>query len=161
MGLPKKLPLVFFALSTLLSISLISYGAYLYFEAYNAVNVIKVSIKNINIIYNSPDPDYVSILTNVSILNPTDLSLEFNSLWETLYLNGHQLGQNYYYVQPPFPRLPPRSNVTVSIPPITNVPRNVVDTQSSKIWRGDFYVTIYDIPIVDTSQFFFRAYYPS
>jgi hypothetical protein len=128
---------------------------YLYFRAYDVMTDISISFKTIQIIYNSSDPDHVSIQTNISISNPTDISLRFNSVWETLKLNGRELGENYYYVQHPphpLPSLPPHSNVTIPPITITNVLRSDVDVQPPRIWQGEFFMFIYDIPIIGQSK---------
>lgn len=161
MGFVKKLPIAFFVISTILSIFSISYTMYLYFKVYDLTNNISISFKGIEIIYDSPDLNHVSIRTNISISNPTDMRLRFNSVWETLHLNGQELGANYYYVQypVPLPSLPPHSNITIPPITITNVLRSDVDTQSSKLWRGDFVMFVYDIPIIGQLRSLFTAYY--
>lgn len=160
----RKLPIIGFALMTVVSISLVSYSMYLYFESYNAASVLDVLIKDINVIGGPPNSAFFSIDTTLYVVNPGSLSLTFNSVTEELYLNStdNYLGEGFFFEPPPnVKQLPPFSNDTTVTIRITNVPRSKVSLQSPKTWYAAFVIWIYGIPVTGAARFIRFAQYPN
>jgi hypothetical protein len=127
---------------------------YLYFKTTGDTGVIDVLIKNIEVIPEE-SPGYVSVKTTFSMINPTDMNLRLESVWEELYLNDSFLGENGTNYQPNFIVIRPFSNTTAVSVVIGQVHANEVISQS-KSWSARVIFWVRGIPLVEAGARFTR-----
>jgi len=136
----RKVLVVAFISMTIAFFSLSSYIMYLYFGAYDVALSLQVAINNIGIKYS--DSTHVSVLTNLTVDNPTSFLLKLVYLEEELYLNGKFLDKNAlsYYSNP----IELYRNTTISF----EIPWVRADkVATGKDWLARIYIIVEGVPL--------------
>lgn len=135
-----------FSLVTVVAICLVSYYMSLYLDAYGVTRGVWVSISGIDVIDNPHNPAYVSVKTNLTVVNPTNLALKITYVSESLYLDTKYLGDTFIARHQDPIEL--HNNATIKIV-INWISAEEVAMWSSKTWFTRVFMILDGVPFCE------------
>ena len=109
----RRIIIATFLLTSIAFTTMAAYTAHLYFRAYVSVRNLNVDIQKFNV--DIINISYASIETILTIQNPSECAFEALYIVERLELNGQFISVDGRYMWAEPMKIPPQSNVTVTL----------------------------------------------
>lgn len=156
MSSTRRAILLVFFLVTLSSVSLILYGVYLFFGAYEVGRGLDVSLSKIEVNFGSDASVTIYLLFN----NTSRFYLRLVYVAAYVYLNGQSLTPYAPITSSNLIQLTPFSESPLQLV-LGGIPASKIPTGSPKNWLIKVYYYVHDIPLVGQGSYTRQLVYPS